>query len=165
MPKLVVCCLLIPSVALAAELVEIPLAIDEDGLYVRGVDHDYALPFDAARELQAVSGVRLRLVGTYDCLETFCWQDGGIGGGVASTCYDPGIDYGVLDGEVKRHEASHRFADISGGVELVAFTIELSLAPDPADPAWEMLADGVGTVYLRGWQCPFVPYPTICMLR
>ena len=47
-------------------------------------------------------------------------------------------------------------------MELVAFTIELSLVPDPGDPAWEMLAGGEGTVFLRGWQCPFVAYPTIC---
>lgn len=65
-------------------------------------------------------------------------------------------------GDEKGHVGDRQLADVSGGVELVAFTLELPLAEDPEDPAWESLAGGTGTVFLRGWPCPFWSYPTVC---
>ncbi len=151
------------TAATAGEIIEIPLDLPEVPLFLgeAGQDVPVLLPFDAGRPLTDISQIGLRLVGAGDFARNFCWNFGGYGGGVWSHPDDVGLVAGLRDGEATRSETTLSF-DPSDYPQDIGVNLNTVLIL--ADDDWTCLADGTGTVELRGLGCTYNPsYPEVCI--
>lgn len=149
--------------AVAGEIVEIPLALPEVPLFLgeAGQEAVVLLPFDAGRPLTDISQLGLRLVGAGDFARNFCWNFGDFGGGVWTHPDVVGLTGGLRDGAVTRSGTTLSFdpADYPQDIGINLDTVLIL-----ADDDWTCLADGTGTIELRGLDCTYDPsHPEVCI--
>ena len=122
---------------------------------------DIRLGFDAERELTDISGVQLHVTGFYRDYRSFCYQDGGIGGGGGLGDGEAGLYQGFVVDEHLDCVTEHVFGHTENGG--ATFDLKLDFDCGGPDTDWAFLASGAGTVNLRGLDCGyFPPYPMIC---
>lgn len=145
---------------LRAGIVTVPLELGEVPWFLQAGEV-VLLPFDAGRPLENVSqvGVHVTGAGTYN--RDFCWNEGDFGGGVWYHRDVLGLVAGLQQGGTLLaattlcYDPADHPADIGVNLDLV-----LVLTGDD----WNCLADGTGTVALRGLACEYLPsYPEVCV--
>lgn len=145
---------------LRAGIITVPLELGEIPWFLQAGEV-VLLPFDAGRPLVNVSQVGVHLTGAGTFNRNFCWNEGDFGGGVWYHRDVLGLEAGLkqgstlLAGTTLSYDPAVHPADIGVNLDLV-------LVLDGDD--WSCLADGTGTVALRGLECGYFPsYPEVCV--
>jgi hypothetical protein len=155
-------CFVLPvMIALAAEIVTVPIDAGNQPLYLLP-DENHDLAFAAGRELPDISDVRLHVTGTYGNARSICWNFGDYGGGTWVYAENHGLAIALLRfSEPVCVTTQILLPEMS---ETVPYdrTFDFDCGSDPED--WSFLADGTGVVRLTGLGCEHSPsYPEVCL--
>lgn len=166
----ILCCLALaihalPAAAPAGEIVRLPLTLSADLVYLSDMEIE-VLSFDTAQPWTEILDVRLHLTGTYCC--HLIVGSYALGPPSSADCAEPGLVCGFLVGDDEIYPTVRMFTgtwedQTYDACETQDFEVEIVFEV-PADTAdWSFLAEGAGTVFLRGLECPCVSvYPNMC---